>query len=77
MGLLRARITDKRIGALVKAFLKARVMTAGGEQEETHTGTRKAGYAQLLIRRDRIARPLEYLPGPAGQVHRARHSPCL
>ena len=29
--------------ALVKAFLKAGVMTADGDQEETHTGTQQGG----------------------------------
>jgi RNA-directed DNA polymerase len=35
MDRLRARITDKRVLALVKAFLKAGVMTADGDREET------------------------------------------
>jgi RNA-directed DNA polymerase len=35
MGRLRARIKDKRICALVKAFLKAGVMTTAGDREET------------------------------------------
>ena len=39
MDRLRARITDKRVLALVKAFLKAGVMTADGDREETYTGT--------------------------------------
>jgi RNA-directed DNA polymerase len=43
MGCLRARIKDKRICALVKAFLKAGVMTTAGVREETHTGTPQGG----------------------------------
>ncbi len=43
MDRLRARITDKRVCALVKAFLKAGVMTAGGEKEEAYTGTPQGG----------------------------------
>ena len=39
MDRLRARITDKRVLALVKAFLKAGIMTADGDREETYTGT--------------------------------------
>jgi RNA-directed DNA polymerase len=39
MDRLRARIKDKRVLALVKAFLKAGIMTADGDREETHTGT--------------------------------------
>jgi RNA-directed DNA polymerase len=38
MDRLRARIKDKRVCALVKAFLKAGVMTADGGREETYTG---------------------------------------
>ena len=36
---MRARIKDKRVLALVKAFLKAGVLTETGNQEDTHTGT--------------------------------------
>jgi RNA-directed DNA polymerase len=43
MDRLRARIKDKRVCALVKAFLKAGVMTADGEQEESYTGTPQGG----------------------------------
>ncbi len=43
MDRLRARIKDKRVLALVKAFLKAGVMTADGGQEETYTGTPQGG----------------------------------
>ena len=39
MDRLRARIKDKRVLALVKAFLKAGVMTADGDREESYTGT--------------------------------------
>jgi RNA-directed DNA polymerase len=38
MDRLRARIKDKRVCALVKAFLKSGVMTAAGDREETLTG---------------------------------------
>ena len=38
---VRARIKDKRVLALVKAFLKAGFLTETGDQEYTHTGTRK------------------------------------
>jgi RNA-directed DNA polymerase len=43
MDRLRARITDKRMLALVKAFLKAGIMTADGDREETYTGTPQGG----------------------------------
>ena len=43
MGRLRVRIKDKRICALVKAFLKAGVFTDLGDREETLTGTPQGG----------------------------------
>ena len=49
MDRLRARIKDKRVCALVKAFLKAGVMTAGGGQEETYTGTPQGGILSPLL----------------------------
>jgi len=49
MDRLRARITDKRVLALVKAFLKAGVMTADGEKEETYTGTPQGGILSPLL----------------------------
>ncbi len=49
MDRLRARIKDKRVCALVKAFLKAGVMMADGEQEETLTGTPQGGILSPLL----------------------------
>jgi RNA-directed DNA polymerase len=46
---LRARIKDKRICALVKAFLKSGVMTAAGDREETLTGTPQGGILSPLL----------------------------
>ena len=43
MDRLRGRIKDKRICALVKAFLKSGVLTELGEREETRTGTPQGG----------------------------------
>jgi RNA-directed DNA polymerase len=43
MGRLRARIKDKRVLALVKAFLKAGIMTADGHCEDSLTGTPQGG----------------------------------
>ena len=40
---VRARVKDKRVLALVKAFLKAGVLTELGEHRETHTGTPQGG----------------------------------
>ena len=49
MDRLRARITDKRVLALVKAFLKAGVLTATGRREGTLTGTPQGGILSPLL----------------------------
>jgi RNA-directed DNA polymerase len=49
MDRLRARIKDKRVLALVKAFLKAAIMTADGDREETYTGTPQGGILSPLL----------------------------
>ena len=41
---LRARVKDKRVCALVKAFLKSGVMTELGDREETPAGTPQRDY---------------------------------
>jgi RNA-directed DNA polymerase len=43
------RIKDKRIRALVKAFLKAGILTELGHEEETHTGTPQGGILSPLL----------------------------
>lgn len=49
MDRVRARVKDKRVLALVKAFLKAGVLTELGEHQETHTGTPQGGILSPLI----------------------------
>ncbi|MBB6036707.1 RNA-directed DNA polymerase [Phytomonospora endophytica] len=49
MGLVRNRIKDKRVNALVKAFLKAGVMTATGDREDSVTGTPQGGILSPLL----------------------------
>jgi RNA-directed DNA polymerase len=49
MDRLRARITDKRICALVKAFLRAGVLTDLGDREETWAGTPQGGILSPLL----------------------------
>ena len=49
MDRLRVRIKDKRICALVKAFLKSGVMTELGGREETLTGTPQGGILSPLL----------------------------
>ena len=49
MGRVRDRIKDKRVLALVKAFLKAGIMTESGAFEETDTGTPQGGILSPLL----------------------------
>jgi len=49
MDRFRRRITDKRVCALVRAFLKAGVMTASDDREETRTGTPQGGILSPLL----------------------------
>lgn len=46
---LRARVADKRLLLLVKAFLRAGVMTQGAEREDTLTGTPQGGILSPLL----------------------------
>jgi RNA-directed DNA polymerase len=46
---VRARIKDKRVLGLLKAFLKAGVLTEFGEKRDTHTGTPQGGILSPLI----------------------------
>ena len=49
MDRLRARIKDKRVCALVKAFLKSGIFTELGDREETLTGTPQGGILSPLL----------------------------
>jgi RNA-directed DNA polymerase len=49
MDAVRDRVKDKRVLALVKAFLKAGVLTELGEHQDTHTGTPQGGILSPLI----------------------------
>ena len=49
MDRLRARIKDKRICTLVKAFLKSGVLTELGDREDTLTGTPQGGIISPLM----------------------------
>ena len=46
---VRARVKDKRIVALVKAFLKAGIMTETGHLEDSDTGTPQGGILSPLL----------------------------
>jgi RNA-directed DNA polymerase len=49
LGRVRARIKDKRVVGLVKAFLKAGVLTELGDIEDSHTGTPQGGILSPLL----------------------------
>src|SRR3954467_13886744 len=49
MDRVRLRVTDKRVLALVKAFLKAGVMTETGVPENSETGTPQGGILSPLL----------------------------
>ena len=49
MDRVRARVKDKRVLALVKAFLKAGILTELGENKDTHTGTPQGGILSPLL----------------------------
>jgi RNA-directed DNA polymerase len=46
---VRARIKDKRVVGLVRAFLKAGIMSQSGAREDTHTGTPQGGPLSPLL----------------------------
>ena len=46
---VRCRVSDKRVLTLVKAFLKAGVMTTSGDREDTLTGTPQGGILSPLL----------------------------
>ncbi|MFZ0789623.1 MAG: group II intron reverse transcriptase/maturase, partial [Chromatiaceae bacterium] len=46
---VRRRIKDKRVVALVRAFLKAGIMTADGQRRDTTTGTPQGGILSPLL----------------------------
>ncbi|MEU4245708.1 reverse transcriptase/maturase family protein [Actinoplanes sp. NPDC026619] len=49
MDRVRARVKDKRVLTLVKAFLKAGIMTELGERNETTSGTPQGGILSPLL----------------------------
>jgi RNA-directed DNA polymerase len=49
MDRVRERITDKRVLALVKAFLKAGIMTGSGDTEQAYAGTPQGGILSPLL----------------------------
>ena len=49
LGRVRRRVKDKRVVGLVKAFLKAGVLTELGDIEDSHTGTPQGGILSPLL----------------------------
>jgi RNA-directed DNA polymerase len=64
MDRVRARVKDKRVLGLVKAFLKAGVLTELGEYQDTHTGTPQGGILSPLIFNIAMSALDEHLHGP-------------
>jgi RNA-directed DNA polymerase len=64
MARVRARVKDKRVLALVKAFLKAGILTETGDREDTHTGTPQGGILSPLIFNVAMSVLDEYLHRP-------------
>jgi RNA-directed DNA polymerase len=64
MDRVRARVKDKRVLALVKAFLKAGVLTELGERRETLTGTPQGGILSPLIFNIALSALDEHLTAP-------------
>jgi RNA-directed DNA polymerase len=81
MDRVRARVKDKRVLALVKAFLKAGILTELGERQDTPTGTPQGGILSPLLANIALSALDEHLHGPwrpggtmadSGRRHRRR-----
>ena len=64
MDRVRARVKDKRVLALVKAFLKAGVLTELGDREDTWTGTPQGGILSPLLANIALSALDEHVHGP-------------
>jgi RNA-directed DNA polymerase len=64
MDRMRARIKDRRVLGLVKAFLKAGILTELGERQDTRTGTPQGGILSPLIFNIAMSALDEHLHGP-------------
>ena len=70
MSRLRARIKDKKACALVRAFLKAGVMTCTGNREDSLTGTPQGGILSPLLANIDYQRSDEHFAGQWQQLMR-------
>ena len=66
MDRVRRRVGDKRVLALVKAFLKAGILTEDRHLEDTTTGTPQGRYVQLNI--SRLMNSAGLCAAPAGSA---------
>ena len=64
MDRVRLRVKDKRVLRLVKAFLKAGILTELGEQQDTHTGTPQGGILSPLLANIALSVLDEHLTAP-------------
>jgi RNA-directed DNA polymerase len=64
MDRVRRRVKDKRILALVKAFLKAGIMTELGDYRDSHTGTPQGGILSPLLANVALSALDERFHGP-------------
>ena len=64
MDRVRRRVKDKRVLGLVKAFLKAGVLTEDNNREDTHTGTPQGGILSPLLANIALSVLDEYLHEP-------------
>ena len=64
MDRVRARVKDKRVLRLVKAFLKAGILTELGDHEDTHTGTPQGGILSPLLANIALSVLDEHLHAP-------------
>jgi RNA-directed DNA polymerase len=76
---LRRQVTDKRVLALVKAFLKAGLLDEDGIDRDTHTGTPQGGILSPLLANlalsvldEHAARVWQQHPNPTARYHHRR-----
>ena len=72
MGRVRSRVSDKRVLGLVKAFLKAGILTELGERKDTNTGTPQGGILSPLLANIALSVLDEHVHGPwlpGGTMH--------
>jgi RNA-directed DNA polymerase len=76
---VRRRVKDKHVLALVKAFLKAGVMTETGDHEDSDTGTPQGGILSPLLANITLSVLDEHVMAPwrpegeMGTTHRRNH----